>query len=314
MTFQPPPLTGPQITGPMTPLEAQALDLDDPRPHPPEDALVQLGQALMTELLDLVGETALEDFQGVLCEALIGAFHSASQRIDREADRGRDEINRLLRDFDASEVADTDLQTATARTRAADVAVLAADLVRDAAAETYRVATGEVWTPWRGSVRGSRVTAAQVEAREALRAMKARRQQAVDPGCAVIAFRAAPGADTAVDGGRIFDALNWAHQTWPDMALATCGARGGEKLAISWARQKRVKLVLAKPDFDGAGRAAPFKANDALLDLEPVCVLTLAASLQPCQGEAARPFGPALNLAQKAAERGIRCVPIRSAR
>ncbi|MDG2528189.1 DUF2493 domain-containing protein [Caulobacter endophyticus] len=309
MTFQPPPLTGR-----LTPLEAQALDLDDPRPHPPEEALVQLGQALMTELLDLVGETALEDFQGVLCEALIGAFHSASQRIDREADRGRDEIIRLLRDFDASEVADTDLQAATARTRAADVAVLAADLVRDAAAETYRAATGEVWTPWRGSVRGSRVTAAQVEAREAVRAMKARRQQAVDPGCAVVAFRAAPGADTPLDGGRIFDALNWALETWPDMALATCGARGGEKLAISWARQKRVKLVLARPDFDGAGRAALFKANDALLDLEPVCVLTLAASLQPGPRAAERPFGPALNLAQKAAERGVRCVPIRPAR
>lgn len=309
MTLQPPPLTDP-----LTPLEAQALDLDDPRPHPPEDALVQLGQALMGELLDLVGDTALEDFQAVLCEALIGAFHSASQRIDREADRGRDEINRLLRDFDASEVADTDLQAATARTRAADVAVLAADLVRDAAAETYRVATGEVWTPWRGSVRPSRITAAQIQAREAIRTVKARRSQAVDPGSAVVAFRAAPGADSPVDGGRIFDALNWARQTWPDMALATSGARGAEKLAVSWAKQKGVRLVLAKADFDRDGRAAPFRANDELLALEPVCVLTLAASLQPHPGVEARPFGPALNLAQKAAERGIRCVAIRAAR
>jgi hypothetical protein len=313
MTFQSPSLPGP-VTGHLSPLEAQALELDDPRPHPPEAALVQVGQALMTELLDLLGDTALEDFQIVLCEALIGAFHSASQRIDREADRSRDEVRRLLRDFDASEVADADLQAATRKTRAADVAVMAADLVRDAAAEAYRVATGEVWTPWRGSVRPSRVTAAQVEAREALRAMKARRSQALDPGNAVVAFRAAPGADTAADGGRIFDALNWALETWPDMALATCGARGGEKLAISWARQKRVKLVLAKPDFDRAGRAAPFKANDALLELEPVCVLTLAASLQPHPHEAARPFGPALNLAQKAAERGVRCVAIKAAR
>ncbi|AZS19200.1 DUF2493 domain-containing protein [Caulobacter sp. FWC26] len=313
MTFQPPPLSAP-LTGRLTPLEAQALDLDDPRPHPPEDALVQLGQALMTELLDVVGDTALQDFQGVLCEALIGAFHSASQRIDRDADRGRDEINRLLRDFDASEVADSDLQAAMARTRAADVAVLAADLVRDAAAEAYRVATGEVWTPWRGSVRPSRVTAAQVEAREAIRAMKARRHQAVDPGSAVVAFRAAPGADSALDGGRIFDALNWARATWPDMALATSGARGGEKLAVSWAKQKGVRLVLAKADFDRDGRAAPFRANEALLALEPVCVLTLAASLQPHPEGEGRPFGPALNLAQKAAERGIRCVPIRAGR
>jgi hypothetical protein len=44
--------------------------------------------------------------------------------------------------------------------------------------------------------------------------------------------------------------LNWAHAQWPDMALATSGAKGGEKLAIKWAKQKGVTLVLAKPDFD----------------------------------------------------------------
>ena len=307
MTFQPPPLTDP-----LTPLEALAIDLDDPRPHPPEAALVQLGQALMTELLDLVGDTALEDFQSVLCAALIGAFHSASQRIDRDADRGRDEINRLLRDFDASEVADTDLQAATAKTRAADVAVLAADLVRDAAAETYRVATGERWAPWKGSVRPSRITAGQVAAREALRSMKARRHQAVDPGAAVVAFRASPLADTALDAGRIFDALNWARETWPDMTLATSGAKGGEKLAIDWAGQKGVKLVLAKPDFNRDGRAAPFRANDDLLALEPVCILTLAASLDPSRQGEAKPFGPAQNLGQKAEGCGRRWVAIRA--
>ncbi len=307
MTFQPPPLVDP-----LTALEAQALALDDPRPHPPEDALVQLGQVLMTELLDLVGFTALEDYQAVLCEALIGAFHSASQRIDREADRGRDEMNRLLRDFDASEVADTDLQAATQRTRAADIAVLAADLVRDAAAQTYTVATGEAWTPWKGSTRPSRVTAGQVAAREAIRAMKARRHQAVDPGATVVAFRATPLADTALDGGRIFDALNWARETWPDMTLATSGAKGGERLAIDWARQKGVKLVLAKPDFNRDGRAAPFRANDELLELEPVCVLTLAASLDAARQGEVTEFGPAKNLGQKAAACGRRWVPIRA--
>lgn len=307
MTFQPPPLTGP-----LSPLEALAVELDDPRPHPAEDALMQLGQVLMTELLDLIGDTALEDFQAVLCEALIGAFHSASQRLDREADRGRDEIRRLLRDFDASEVADTDLQDATRRARAADVAGMAADLVRDAASQTYRVATGEVWTPWRGSVRPSRISAAQVEAREAIRSVKARRGRLVDPGAAVVAFRAAPHADTGLDGGRVFDALNWALETWPDMALATSGARGPEKLALGWAAQKGVKLVLAKPDFGRDGRAAPFRANDALLALEPVCVLTLAESLDAARQGERKAFGPALNLGQKAAERAVRWVQIRA--
>ena len=43
----------------------------------------------MTELLDVIADTALEDFQPLIAEALIGAFHSASQRIERDADRPR---------------------------------------------------------------------------------------------------------------------------------------------------------------------------------------------------------------------------------
>ena len=75
--------------------------------------------------------------------------------------------------------------------------------------------------------------------------------------------------------------------------------------------QKGITLVLAKADFDGNGRAAPFRANDELLALEPVCVLTLANSLNAKRNDGLHPFGPALNLAQKASERGIRHVPIR---
>jgi len=37
--------------------------LGDVRPHPPEDALVQLGRAIMTELVDVISGTALEDVQ-----------------------------------------------------------------------------------------------------------------------------------------------------------------------------------------------------------------------------------------------------------
>ena len=66
----------------LTHFEAQALLLEDQRPHPPEEALFQLGAGVMNELVDLLSETALEDFSGPICEALIGAFHSAAQRIE----------------------------------------------------------------------------------------------------------------------------------------------------------------------------------------------------------------------------------------
>ena len=307
MTQHPPPLS----TDPLGHFEALALNLDDPRTHPPDEALAQVGHAVMTEVLDLIGETALEDFQTIISETLIGAFHSAAQRIEREADHARGEISRLIRDSEASEVDDTNLQEATRKAHAADVATLAVELIRDAAAQAYTVITGAVWQPWRGSVKASRITAAQIDAREAIRAHKARRAQALNPGAIVVAFRAAPCADTALDAGRIFDALNWARQTWPGMALATTGAKGGEALAIKWAKGAGVTLVLAKADFDRNGRSAPFKANDELLELEPVCVLTLAHSLDAARGGDLKPFGPALNLAQKAADRGVRNVAVR---
>ena len=71
-------------------------------------------------------------------------------------------------------------------------------------------------------------------------------------------------------------------------------------------------LVLAKADFDRNGRAAPFRANDKMLDLDPVCVLTLANSINASRGGSLQPFGPALNLAQKAAEKGIRHHPVKA--
>jgi YspA, cpYpsA-related SLOG family len=295
----------PPVTDNLTPLQALALPLDDPRPHPDDEALRHLGHAVITEVLDVIGDTALEDFQALVCETVIGGFHSAVQRIDREADRARDALSALLRDFDGSEVLDTDIQDATRKARAADVAVMALEMVRDTAAASYLSATGEVWQPWAGHVRASRTTAAQIDAREALRARKAERHAAAAPGAVIVAFRGAPNADTALDAGRIFDALNWARDTWPDMALTTSGAKGAERLAMKWAQQKAVTLVLARADFDRDRRAAPFRANEAMLALEPVCVLTLVNSLDAERGQARADFGPALNLAQRAQEAGV---------
>lgn len=309
--------SNPAFTSPFAQKSDSAFDdltatLGDMRPHPTEEALVQLGRALMTELLDLISDTALEGFQTLLGEALIGAFHSAAGRIERDADRARDAMRRLDRDFDGSEAADVELQEATARGRAGDAATRAAEMIRDAAAETWTVATGEVWTAWRGSRRGTHLTAALLEAKQAIRAIRNRRAEETHPGGPVVAFRGAPTADSRDDAARIFDALNWALAEWPDMALATTGAKGAEKLAIQWSKQKGVKLILARADFDAHGKAAPFRANDDLIALEPTCCLTLARSLDEARAADGRPFGPALNLGQKAMEQGVRHLAVRS--
>jgi hypothetical protein len=280
---------------------------DDPRPLPDAEALQQVGSAVMAELLDLVLGSPLEDRFVLICEGLIGGFHSAALRLEREADRARDALSRGLREFDGSEVADHDLQMARHAADAADVAVGCVEAIRDAAAAAYANATGECWSPWRGQVRSSGSTAAQIEAEQLLRARRARDRAETQTG-PVVAFRGAPSATSPTDASRIFDALNWAHGQWPEMALALAGAPGGEQLAKRWAAQKRVPLVLARADFGRDGRAAPFRANDRLLALEPVCVLTLSTSLEAHDDQ--RAFGPALDLADRARRAGVSCVRI----
>lgn len=299
------------LTGDLSDFDQQVLALEDIRPYPTEEALSQLGTVTMNELLDTILDTGLEDHQTVICESLIGAFHSALGRLERDADRARDEVNRLNRDFDGSEIADTELQDATMKARKLDVAIAAVEFIRDAAHASYTAATGDVWTAWRGNVKASRVTAAQIQARDMIRASKAAKHAAVTPGAPVIAFRGSPKADTAVDAERIFDALNWAKSVHPDMVLATTGASGAEKLAAKWARQKGVTIILAAADFDANGRAAPFKANDEMLALDPVCCLTLSDSLNPERAaKNGQPFGPALNFGQKAKQSGRQHIEI----
>jgi hypothetical protein len=294
---------------PDTPFTGLDLVADGPA-QPEPAALEQLGYALMTETLDVVGDTALEAFQPMLAEGLIGAFQSVALRLQRDWDRAADVVRRLSRDFDGSEVADVELQAATARAQAAEAAIEAVEQIRDAASAAYTVATGEVWSPWRGSVRRSVSTAAQIDARAALRAKRARTHSETDPGAEVVAFRGAPKADTAIDASRIFDALNWALSQRPAMKLGVTGLAGAERLAMRWAQQKSVDVILAKPDFDRHRTAAPFRANDVLLALEPVLVLTLPASLDDARRAAHAPFGPALNLGQKAEQAGVRHIAI----
>lgn len=294
------------FVGDISNFEKMVLELGDQRPMPQEDALAQFGSAVMTELLDLTMGTVLEDRLPTLAEGVIGAFHSIIQRLEREADRARDQVNMLARDFDGTEIADSELQEATQKARSADVAVQAIEYVRDAASETYTAATGEIWSPWKGNVRRSGSTMAQVQARDFIRASKAARSAQIAPNRTIIAFRGSPVANSPEDAGRIFDALNAMHSRFPDMALAVTGAKGAEKIAQRWAHQKGVDVVLAAADFDRNGKAAPFKANDEMLDLDPTICLTLPMTVNREQALNQKPFGPALNFGQKAQERGIR--------
>lgn len=296
------------FTGDLSEIERDALGIGDDRPFPTEPELMQLGHSTMTEALDVLLNSGLEDYTVIICEGIIGGLHNAAQRIQKEADKHGAEMRGIERDFDGSEVLDTQLQEATQRKRLADLAARSIELIRDSAAETFHVTTGQAWTPYRGSIRTSPVTAALVQARDVIRADQAAKANLMPAGARVIAFRAAPRTNSHTDSNRIFDALNWAYAQCPNMVLATTSAAGGEQIAISWAKQKKIPVIIEKPNFDRDGKAAPFKANDTLLKLNPVLCLTLPKSLEAPEG--VEKAGPVLNIGQKATQQAVRHIEI----
>lgn len=293
------------LTGDLTSFEALCAAADDGRGHPEQDQLRHVGVSVMNEMLDAMRGTAFEDHVPAMAEAMLGGFQSLKLRLEREGGRANDKLRQLVRDNDGSEIVDVEMQEATRESRAIDAIIMAVEIIQSAASETYTVQTGETWSPWRGSVRRTASTIAQIDARDALRARKARDHAAADPGDQVVALRAAPHAKSAEDANRLLDALNWAKSEFPGMKLATTGAKGPERIAITWAQRNNVDVILCKVNFDGHGKAAPFRANDEMLAFDPVCVLTLANSLDKKMANESG-FGPALNLGQKAEQAGLR--------
>ncbi len=283
-------------------------------PYPAQSEVEHLGLAVTNELLDAFMNTALEDHLSTIMEGVIGGLHSAILRIQREADRSQDDMRRLIRDFDGSEIKDVELQEASLAFHRAEAAVMVMEVLREAANANYTAQTGEVWMPWRGSAKSQATTYAQIEIKDALRAKQRRDQAFADPGSEVVVFRGSPKANRLMDANRIYDALNWALAQHPDMRLATTGNHGAEQLALKWARDKKVKTILAKANFEKFKAAAPFKANDELLALDPVLVLTLERSLEAVADEELRPFGPAANLGQKARDKGVRVMGVAAKR
>ena len=291
--------------------EAACELADHEMPYPTFDEIEEAGAKVAETLLKVLMDTALEDHITTILTGVIGGFHSAAIRIEREADKAADDMRRLAREFDGNEIADQELQDATLRQYRADAAQMITESLRDACSQNFTELTGEVWTPWKGSAKNrNSVTFAQVEAKDALKARAQAQNSLCNPGDSVVVFRGSSKANKAEDASRIFDALNYARELHPDMKLACTGNNGAETIAMNWAAQKGVQRILAKANFDKFKKAAPFRANDELMALDPVLVFTLEASLAPEKGEDVTPFGPVLNIQDAAKAKGIKVLKI----
>jgi hypothetical protein len=68
--------------------------------------------------------------------------------------------------------------------------------------------------------------------------------------------------------------------------------QGAERIASAWADNRQVAQIAFKPDWCRHAKAAPFKRNDAMLDILPVGVIVFPGSgIQDNLADKARKLG-----------------------
>ena len=239
-----------------------------------------------------VDGTQLADERESLLWGYVNMLDAQTRRLDRAADKLMPELRDLQREQDGTEIKSLELELITDRTRNLTDRRDAFEQMRDTAADAYRVETGEVWRPRRGShvSQTGRLTSAAIDARDFQRARKDRKTMAHLPQGTLVAI--AGGKDIA-DPAAVIARLEMVRAKYEDMVLVHGGSPGVERIAAQWADRNGVHQIVCKPDWDRHGRAAPFRRNDELLNLLPKGVIAFPGS------------GITENLVDKARQLGI---------
>jgi len=207
---------------------------------------------------------------------IVNAFDAQVRRLDRSVDKLTPEMRDLERAQDGTEVKARELELTTDRARNLGDRRDAFEQMRDALADRYRAATGEVWRPRHGShtSQTGALTSAAIDARDYLRARKDRETAAHLPAGTLVAV--AGGKD--VDPAAVIARLDRVRAKHGDLIIVHGGGPGVDRIAARWAERNGVHQVVCKPDWDRHGRAAPFRRNDELLNLMPKGVIAFAGN------------------------------------
>lgn len=267
-------------------------DEPDPRLLPDADrAMAEIGAAIES-LSACLTDTRLEDDLADLLWSFVNIFHRKIAVIERALDDNEQAQRRSQRDQDGSEIRSVELERLTSEGIGLIERRNAFEAFRDIAAEHFEASTGSVWRPRSGSkVNRKALTAAMIDSRDFLAARHRADTEVMLPPGPKIAF--AGGVDCN-DHARIWDALDKAHAKHPDMVLIHGGSpKGAERIAACWADQRGVAQIAFKPDWNRHRNAAPFKRNDAMLEVLPIGLIAFPGS------------GISANLADKARKMGI---------
>lgn len=267
-------------------------DEPDPRPLPEGNqvagAIADIFDALVISLSDTRLEPDLDD----LLWSTVNLFHRATDRIERELDDNEQAQRRMQREQDGSEVKSVELERATAEGQTLLERRDAFELMRDQAAEQFERHTRSSWRPRSGSmVNHKALTSAMIDSRDFIAAKKRAANEVMVPAGPKIAFT---GGLDFNDHALIWAKLDQVHAKHPDMVLMHGGSpKGAERIAAAWADNRKVRQIAFKPDWTKHAKSAPFKRNDAMLDVLPIGVMVFPGT------------GIQENLADKARKLGI---------
>ncbi|HZF43973.1 MAG TPA: DUF2493 domain-containing protein [Sphingomonadaceae bacterium] len=264
----------------------------DPRPLPEGERVTGAIADIFDALVSTLEDTRLEPDLDDLLWGTVNLFHRAAERVERELDDNEQEQRRSQREQDGSEVRSVELEQLLVQGLTLIERRNAHELMRDTAADLYRTHVGSAWQPRHGSlVNRKALTSAVVDSRDFIAARRRAETEVMLPAGAKIAFT---GGRECNDTTAIWAALDRVHTKHPDMVLLHGGSpTGAERIAACWADSRKVAQVAFKPDWAKHVKAAPFKRDDAMLDVLPIGVIVFPGN------------GINDNLADKARKLGI---------
>ena len=264
----------------------------DLRPMPEPERLIDAVSDIFDALVATLGDTRMEPDLEELLWGQVNLFHRAAARTERLLDDNEVAQHRLQREQDGSEVKSTELERLTAEGTSLVERQHCLEAFRDRSAEAFELHTGSTWRPRSGSmVNHKHLTAALIDSRDFLSAKRRAETEVMLPQGTKIALT---GGTDFNDHRLIWGKLDQVQTKYPDMVLLHGGSpKGAELIAAKWAEARKVTQVAFKPDWTKHAKAAPFKRNDAMLEVLPVGVLVFPGN------------GIQENLADKAKKLGI---------
>ena len=266
-------------------------DEPDPRPLPEGNVVAGAIADIFDALITSMAETRLEPDLDEILWSTVNLFHRATARIERELDDNEQAQRRGQREQDGSEVKSVELERHIAEGQTLLERRDAFELMRDQAAEQFERHTRSSWRPRSGSMVNHRaLTSAMIDSRDFLTARRRAKTEVMLPTGPKVAFT---GGLDVNDHRLIWETLDKVHAKHPDMVLLHGGSpKGAELIAAKWADTRKVPQVAFKPDWTKHAKAAPFKRNDAMLDVLPIGVIVFPGTgIQDNFADKARKLG-----------------------